>query len=385
MNPQAIPLMVLVLVLILVGALLNRPQSRRSGSALTDSWQRRAKRVVNGGGSARLHRRESADVVAATEPRFETTATTIPALQRPGRFEISARDADVAPPANPMQPDSQSDIPPEDWDVLFSAVTARLRNAVHRTLAAAPEPSGWDAAWRLQEIVLECVGAMDQLHAALANERDRHRPVEPTFSAPPTSAAQPRARVTQVCPQVAERRDRHTAMHDGLTRLPNLCCFRERLDRALALSGPQPEALAVLCLDLDGFDAVNELHGRAAGDEVLRIVAARLSRAIRGDDVVARVARDAFACLLRGRSSREELSDLACKFFDAISAPIRVGALDLTVCPNIGISAFPADGSTSGSATWLENAVGAMVQAKLRRSGYAFSDPGGQASEREFG
>jgi diguanylate cyclase (GGDEF)-like protein len=384
MNPQSILLMVLVLILIPLSALLNRPQSRRLASVSGDGSKGMSKRDVSGGASAPFQPRKSADVVAATEPRFEATTAANHALHLPGPSGFSGPDAEVSSPVPPPQPGSRPDIPPEDWDVMFSAITARLRNAVDRRLATAPDPQRPEAAARLQGTVLECLGALDQLHAALATERSRQRQLEPTFCAPAT-ATRPRARGTPACPQVAERRDRHTAMHDGLTRLPNFCRFRERLDHALANSGPQPQALAVLCLDLDGFGAVNARHGHAAGDEVIRAVAGRLTRAIGGDDMVARVGRDAFACLLRGRSSREELSEVACMFFDVISAPIRVGVLDLTVCPNIGISALPTDGASCRSETWLENAVCAMVQAKLHCSGYAFSDPAGRASERECG
>ena len=135
MSPQSILLIVLVLVLILI-------LSSASGDA-----------------SARLQPRESANVAAATEPL----------------------------PAHPIPPDPQPDIAPEDWDVLFSAITDRLRNAVDQRLAAAPEPQARDAVGRLQVIVLECVGALDQLHAALANERSRQRQVEPEMGAPPVT------------------------------------------------------------------------------------------------------------------------------------------------------------------------------------------------------
>jgi len=76
---------------------------------------------------------------------------------------------------------------------------------------------------------------------------------------------------------------------------------------ALAHSEPQRRALAVLYLDLDGFKQVNDTHGHDAGDQLLRIVAARLARAIRAEDMVSRLGGDEFACVLSDLPSREQL------------------------------------------------------------------------------
>jgi len=174
----------------------------------------------------------------------------------------------------------------------------------------------------------------------------------------------------------SEQQARHQALHDSLTELPNRSCFRQRLDRDLARGQPQAldsaPVLAVLYLDLDGFKPINDRHGHETGDGLLRVVAARLARAVRSDDMVCRVGGDEFVCLLGDVLNRQQLSHLACKLFDAVSAPLRIGALDLLVRPSIGIAVCPQDGDTTDAL--LRRADTAMYRAKRQQLGYAFFD-----------
>ena len=128
----------------------------------------------------------------------------------------------------------------------------------------------------------------------------------------------------------------------------------------------------MLYLDLDDFKKVNDTHGHAVGDELLRVVAARLSRSVRADDVVSRLGGDEFACLLGDLPAREQLSHLACKVLDAVAAPCQIGPLRLHIRPSIGIAVCPSDGETAD--LLLEHADAAMYNAKRHRSGYAFFD-----------
>ena len=169
-----------------------------------------------------------------------------------------------------------------------------------------------------------------------------------------------------------ERRARHLALHDGLTSLPNRRFFRERLDHALSQVAPQRPAIAVLYLDLDGFKPINDAHGHATGDELLKIVAARLARAVRAGDMVGRLGGDEFACLLADSLNREQLTQLANKLVDAVSAPLQVGPLKLTVRPSIGIAICPTDGITAEAL--LNSADAAMYRAKRHNCGFAFFD-----------
>jgi len=180
------------------------------------------------------------------------------------------------------------------------------------------------------------------------------------------------ARIELVEARLGERRARHLAQHDSLTALPNRSHFSERLDQALRGDDEQAPALAVLFLDLDGFKPINDRHGHDAGDTLLRIVAERLSRSVRSQDMVCRLGGDEFACMLNAPRDREHLSQLATKLFAAVSAPLTVGGVQISVKPSIGIAVCPSDGDTS--ATLLKRADSAMYRAKRRQLGFAFFD-----------
>ena len=253
-----------------------------------------------------------------------------------------------------------------DWDDLFCAVKDRLKTIALDRLDPAPLPHQMVS--QVKSTVFECVAALDQLHTTLRHELGRQQKLELDFFDAQTALAQARAELSGV--QAGERRARHLALHDGLTLLPNRGCFRERLDRALAQAGSQQEGLAVLCLDLDGFKAVNDSHGHAVGDDLLKIVAARLMRALRAEDVVGRLGGDEFACLLTDAPGHDQLRQVACHLFDTVSAPIKVGQLKVSVRPSIGIAVCPDDGLTCDGL--LNSADSAMYRAKREQSGYSF-------------
>ncbi len=170
--------------------------------------------------------------------------------------------------------------------------------------------------------------------------------------------------------RAGERRARHNADHDGLTQLPNRRHFETRLEEALAEQMTTRQGLALFFLDLDDFKQVNDIHGHAAGDTLLRVVAARLNQAVRKEDVVCRLGGDEFACLLRGLSQTRQLMQLAAKLFDSVAAPCRLDTCELSVRPSIGIAICPQHGMTSQDL--LAHADAAMYRAKREQTGYAF-------------
>ncbi len=284
------------------------------------------------------------------------------------RVDDAAVDARVAALARIALPDLAFDVAMGDWDALFSAVKARLRLSVGGPPAATPGPPRQGEASKVRASVLECMTALDQLHTTLAHELGRRQQLELEVFDAQAALAQARADLTGT--QAAEQHARNLALHDGLTSLPNRRHFFEQLDVALARGQARRDALAVLYIDLDGFKAINDAHGHDAGDELLRIVAARLARAVRDEDMVSRLGGDEFACLLADVPGRQQLCHLAGKLFDAVSAPVTIGALRLTVRPSIGIAICPTDGTTAEAL--LKSADGAMYRAKQDRSGYAF-------------
>jgi diguanylate cyclase (GGDEF)-like protein len=96
-----------------------------------------------------------------------------------------------------------------------------------------------------------------------------------------------------------------------LTSLPNRSCIRERPDWALSLARSQRQTLAVTHIDLDGFKPISDRYGHGFDDGVLRIVALRLTHAVRARDRVSRLGGDEFACLVADWQDKDLLSRLA--------------------------------------------------------------------------
>ncbi|MBA3058298.1 MAG: diguanylate cyclase [Gammaproteobacteria bacterium] len=164
----------------------------------------------------------------------------------------------------------------------------------------------------------------------------------------------------------------HAALHDSLTGLPNRALFNDRLEHGLVQAARHGWTLAVMFMDLNNFKAINDLYGHDIGDEVLRIVAARLEENTRGEDTVSRHGGDEFLYLLMDMNNEDDASVIAKKIIEAVQVPCKVRVGELIITPSIGISIFPKDGSTAQALT--QSADTAMYQAKRSKSGYAFAN-----------
>ena len=149
-------------------------------------------------------------------------------------------------------------------------------------------------------------------------------------------------RDVSVARAVADRM-RQLAESDTLTGLPNRMVFEERLKAALAHL-KAGDSLAVLYMDLDGFKAVNDAHGHAAGDELLRQFAERLLRRTRKADTICRLGGDEFVALLAPPISLREAMVRAEDFVDAASQPFFWNGMPLHVTVSVGISTAPQHG-----------------------------------------
>jgi len=134
------------------------------------------------------------------------------------------------------------------------------------------------------------------------------------------------------------------ARHDLLTGLPNRAVLREELDRALAGSR-RGETFALLCLDLDRFKPVNDTYGHAAGDELLKQVAARLRHCLREVDVMARLGGDEFAVVQRGGVQPEASTRLGLRIVDTLSQPFDVDGHVVHIGTSVGVTLAPQDGA----------------------------------------
>jgi len=144
--------------------------------------------------------------------------------------------------------------------------------------------------------------------------------------------------------QRVEQRIAHMARHDALTDLPNRLLFRERLAEALA-GASRGSKLAVLFLDLDRFKGVNDTLGHPIGDELLKMVAARLRHSVRETDTVARVGGDEFAIIQSGIEEPLDTAILARRIGEAVRAPYDIAGHAVVVDTSIGIAIAPNDGT----------------------------------------
>ncbi len=141
---------------------------------------------------------------------------------------------------------------------------------------------------------------------------------------------------------------RHQATHDALTGLPNRALFLDRLGEVLATAAPD-QHIGVLFCDLDRFKAVNDSLGHAAGDELLRQVAARLRAAIRPGDLVGRLSGDEFAVLLPALARPEDADRVVDRVLACFDECFRLEGTDVAVGTSVGV-AVHADGWDSADA-----------------------------------
>lgn len=243
-----------------------------------------------------------------------------------------------------------------DWRPLLLNVGQGLRLGV-----VACHGSGVNALTsNLNARLIESLQALEHLQLVLPQMADRCEQWE--SRAIDTEAALATAQAELAGTQDDERRARHEATHDALTSLPNGRHFRERLEKVVLRSSAEHGGLAVFYLDLDGFKSINDLHGHEVGDELLKIIATRMSRHVRSEDMASRLGGDEFACLRQGESDPVQLGRWAEKLYQLISAPMKIGNLDLAVLASIGIAIYPEDGATA--AELLRNSDTAMYRAK---------------------
>jgi diguanylate cyclase (GGDEF)-like protein len=166
---------------------------------------------------------------------------------------------------------------------------------------------------------------------------------------------------------VAQQELARRSLHDELTGLANRVLFDDRLDQALRRGERSGHAPAVLSIDVDGFRGVNDAHGHSAGDELLRIIAARLRAAVRAGDTVARLGGDEFAILVEADTSPlEEAQVAADRVREALAAPISLAGREVSISASLGLACADPEATPS---MLLRDADIALHRAKTTAKG----------------
>ena len=168
-----------------------------------------------------------------------------------------------------------------------------------------------------------------------------------------------------------EARLQYLSSHDELTGLPNRLLIQDRTDKCIDHAKRRGGQIAMLFLDVDRFKQINDSLGHKAGDELLRLAAARLQSAVRQSDTVARMGGDEFTVLLDDLSAPQDAAVVAGKIMQGFARPFDLAGGSVYVSMSIGIAHFPSDGDDFN--TLLHNADLAMYRAKQQgRSQYHF-------------
>ncbi len=156
---------------------------------------------------------------------------------------------------------------------------------------------------------------------------------------------------------------RDLALHDALTGLPNRRLVMDRLEHALAAAGRDGTQVAVLFCDLNGFKAINDLHGHATGDDVIIAVAGRLSSCLRPGDTVGRLGGDEFVLICPNVPTESDLQTIASRITDRVAEPMIIRGRTHHLKVSVGTTTSRAD---TVAAALLEQADAAMYDSKQR-------------------
>lgn len=173
----------------------------------------------------------------------------------------------------------------------------------------------------------------------------------------------------------ARRKQQHLASHDDLTGLYSRGAFEDNLRRILHYAKRYEKLVGLFFLDLDGFKAINDGIGHAAGDEVLRTVAQRLSGWLRRSDMAARVGGDEFVLVLQSLPGADVAAKAAERLLVLVGQTFQVGGQTLGLTTSIGIAIYPDDATDAENL--LRNADIAMYTAKSKgKNQYEFFSKG---------
>jgi diguanylate cyclase (GGDEF)-like protein/PAS domain S-box-containing protein len=169
-----------------------------------------------------------------------------------------------------------------------------------------------------------------------------------------------------------ERRLAHMAQHDPLTGLPNRALYDDRLSQAVERNRRHHEPFALMCLDVDHFKPVNDTHGHAAGDRLLKSFAGRLRESVRAEDTVARLGGDEFAVIAQGPIAPLHAAWVAAKIVAAMRPSFDLGPVSASITTSVGVAIAQDAGATADALASAADA--ALYEAKAKgRDGFVVS------------
>lgn len=163
----------------------------------------------------------------------------------------------------------------------------------------------------------------------------------------------------------------YLAHHDVLTNLPNRVLLQDRIFQACQYGRRHETRFAVVFMDLDHFKQINDSLGHAAGDELLKAVAQRLTNSLRSSDSVSRLGGDEFVMLIEEVKTKDALSEVARKILRDVARPLTLCGTEVSVGISLGFAIFPDDGEEPDAL--MKHADAAMYRAKREgRNAYRF-------------
>ena len=169
-------------------------------------------------------------------------------------------------------------------------------------------------------------------------------------------------RRTRHAAQQAESHLHYLAHVDPVTQLPNRHEFNDAMTYALARADRQDSSVGLLLLDLDNFKVINDTLGHHCGDQLLKLVAQRLTAVLRSTDVICRIGGDEFVVIVEPADDASEMASVARKILAELAEPFALEGHQLYVSASIGVSLYPFD--AQDVATLTRNADTAMYHAK---------------------
>ena len=156
----------------------------------------------------------------------------------------------------------------------------------------------------------------------------------------------------------------HSAHFDALTDLPNRVLLMDRLHQGMVQALRRSEPLALVFLDLDGFKAINDQHGHALGDELLKALAQRMRSVLRDGDTLARLGGDEFVAVLVDLPDTGASLPLLQRLLHAAAEPVPLGERQVQVSVSMGVTYYPQAGEAD-AALLLHQGDQAMYLAKM--------------------